>query len=93
MITFWELEDLWGTTEALAAAAHGSGSRAIRIGSAADALREKINMRPFPSDRAVTERALDGLRSTIPERTWRAEWETGRAMSSEEAVAAALEVT
>ncbi len=99
LITFWELDDLWGTTEALealaaaAAAAHDSDSRAIRIASAADAQRETINARPFPSDRAVTDRALDALRSAVGESTWQAEWETGHAMTIEEAVEEALEVT
>ena len=99
LITFWELDDLWGTTEALealaaaAAAAHDSDSRAIRIASAADAQRETINTRPFPSDRAVTDHALDALRSAVGESAWKAEWETGHAMTIEEAVEEALEVT
>jgi len=58
LITFWELEDTWGITEALeglaAIVAHrDGGTRAVLIAGAADALRETINRRPFPADHAV----------------------------------------
>ena len=97
LITFWELEDLWGTTEALEAlvtiAAAGHPGRAVRIAGAADALRETINLRPFPADRALRDRSLDDLRPTIAASTWRAAWEKGRAMTVEEAVDEALHMS
>ncbi len=95
LITFWELEDVWGVTEALEglaaiAADRDGGTRAIRIAGAADRLRETVNTRPFPADHAVLERSLERLRPTIDDPTWTASWEAGRAMSLDEIVDEAL---
>ena len=98
LITFWELEDTWGVTEALEGLAaivarQDGGTRAIRIAGAADALREMINTRPFPADHAVLERSLERLRSSVDDVAWRSSWEQGRAMTFDEAVDEALLVS
>jgi non-specific serine/threonine protein kinase len=97
LIAFWELDDLWGVTEALEgvaaiAAQRGAGSQAIRIAGAADALREAVNMRPFPADHALLERSLAGLRPDIDDVAWAASWEAGRAMALDETVEEAMRV-
>lgn len=97
LISFWELEDTWGLTEALeglaATVAHrDGGTRAILIAGAADALRETISTRPFPADHAVLERSLEQLRSSVDDAAWRSSWEQGRAMTFDEAVDEALQV-
>lgn len=96
LISFWELEDLWGTTEALEglasiAGGSGSGERAATIAAAAEALRERINARPFPADHAVKERSLAMAKSAMDEASWRDRWRIGRSMSVEDAVGYALE--
>ena len=98
LISFWELEDVWGSTEALEAmaaiAAHrDGGTRALRIAGAADALRETVNMRPFPADHALLERSLARLRPDVDDVAWAASWEAGQAMSLDETVDEALRVT
>jgi hypothetical protein len=96
LISFWELEDLWGTTEALEgvasiAGAAGAGNRAATLAAAAEALRERINARPFPADHAVEERSLATVKSAMNEASWRECWKIGHAMSVEDAVGYALE--
>jgi hypothetical protein len=96
LIAFWELEDLWGTTEALEGVASiagvsGSGERAATIAAAAESLRERINARPFPADRAVKERSLEAVRSAMDEASWHESSSVGNSMSVEDAVAYALE--
>jgi predicted ATPase/DNA-binding XRE family transcriptional regulator len=98
LIAFWELDDLWGATEALegmaAVAAHrDGGTRALRIAGAADALRETVNMRPFPADHALLRRSLERLRPDIDDVAWAASWKAGRSMAFDEAVDEALQVT
>jgi hypothetical protein len=98
LIAFWELDDLWGVTEALEgmaviAAHRDPGTRALRIAGAADALRETVNTRPFPSDHALLERSLERSRPDIDEMAWAASWTAGRAMALDEAVDEALKVT
>jgi hypothetical protein len=96
LITFWELDDLWGITEAIeglaaTAAAGGLAERAATIAGAADVLRERINAKPFPADRAVTERYLAAAKATVGEPAWESMLEKGRAMPVEEIVDYALE--
>jgi predicted ATPase/DNA-binding XRE family transcriptional regulator len=97
LIAFWELEDAWGTTEALEGIAalgehRGAGTSAVEIAGATDALRERITMRPFPADHAVLERSLDRLRASVGSVTWTARWQAGRAMSLDDAVELALTI-
>jgi predicted ATPase/DNA-binding XRE family transcriptional regulator len=98
LIAFWEMDDLWGITEALEGIAaiathHDGGTRALRIAGAADALRETVNMRPFPADHALLERSLERLRPDIDDVAWAASWEAGRSMALDETVDEALHVT
>jgi predicted ATPase/DNA-binding XRE family transcriptional regulator len=97
LIAFWELDDLWGATEALEgvaaiAAKRGTGLQAVRIAGAADALREAVNIRPFPADHALLERLLAGLRSEMDDVAWATSWDAGRAMALDETVDEALRV-
>jgi predicted ATPase/transcriptional regulator with XRE-family HTH domain len=97
LITFWELDDVWGSVEALEgiaaiAAEREDGTRAVRIAGAADALRETVNTRPFPADHAVLERSLERLRPKIQDAIWAATWEAGRAMSLDDAVEEASQI-
>jgi predicted ATPase/DNA-binding XRE family transcriptional regulator len=96
LISFWELEDLWGTTEALEGAASiagvaGSGELAATLAAAAEALRERINARPFPADLAVKERSLATVKSAMDDAAWQERWRIGRSMSVDDAVSYALE--
>jgi hypothetical protein len=96
LITFWELDDMWGTTEALEGCAAIAGSkrsseRAATIAGAAEALRETINARQFPADAALMRRNLDAAKATMNDTSWREAWETGRGMAPEQAVDYALE--
>jgi hypothetical protein len=98
LIAFWELDDLWGVTEALEgvaaiAAERGAGLQAVRLAGAADGLRETVNMRPFPADHALLERSLERLRPHIDDVAWAASWEAGRTMAIDETVDAALHVS
>jgi predicted ATPase/DNA-binding XRE family transcriptional regulator len=98
LILFWELDDLWGTTEALeglaaVAAAQGSAERAATIAGAAEALRETINARPFAADRAVLDRNLEAVKAPMDERAWQAARDQGRAMTAEQAVDYVLEAS
>lgn len=97
LITFWELDDLWGTTEAVeglaaTAGAFASAERAATLAGAADTLRDTINARPFPSDRALLDRSLSAAKTTIDEMAWRRMWERGQAMTVNEVVEYSLEV-
>jgi predicted ATPase/DNA-binding XRE family transcriptional regulator len=97
LIAFWELDDLWGVTEALEGVAaisaqSDAATQAVRIAGAADALREAVNMRPFPADHALLERSLAGLRPAIDDVAWAASWEAGRAMGLDETADEALRV-
>jgi predicted ATPase/DNA-binding XRE family transcriptional regulator len=95
LVTFWELDDLWGTAEALeglatVAGAEGVAERAARIAGAAEAVRETIHARPFPSDRAVMDRYLGSVRRSISVQAWETAHDAGRAMTVESAVDYAL---
>lgn len=95
LVTFWELDDLWGTAEALeglatVAGAEGVAERAARIAGAAEAVRETIHARPFPSDRAVMDRYLGSVRRSMSVQAWETAHDAGRAMTVEAAVDYAL---
>ena len=98
LIAFWELDDLWGVTESLEGIAATSGSaddgaRAIRLAAAAEALRERVNMRPFPADHALLEGTLGRVRSMVDDPAWSRNREAGRALGLDEAVEEALRST
>jgi len=95
LVMFWELEDLWGTTEAIegfaaTAGALGSLTRAAMLSGAADALRETINTKQFAADMRHMEEMLDIVRSRASPEMWRSSFDRGRSLPVEEAVAFAL---
>ena len=95
LMMFWELEDLWGTTEAIegfaaTAGALGSLTRAGMLSGAADSLRERINAKQFAADRRLVEKMLDGVRAGASPAVWRSSFDRGRALSVEDAVTFAL---
>src|SRR5262249_39680077 len=66
-------------------------ARAARLLGAAEALREAIGFDWGAADRPVHERTAAAVRSQLDEAAFAAAWAEGRAMSSEEAIAYALE--
>lgn len=95
LVTFWELDDLWGTTEALegltaVAGADGDAGRAARLLGAVRVLRETINTRQFPSDRIVMERQLKEVRSSTTTDAWEFAQQEGETMKTEDVVDYAL---
>ena len=95
LIAFWELDDLWGVTEAVeglaaAAAALGFGQQAAALGGAADGLRETLGTRALPADRALLDRTLTAARAAASRDEWHRWWQAGRAMSQQELVEYAL---
>jgi predicted ATPase/DNA-binding CsgD family transcriptional regulator len=82
------LEGLAGVTSA-----RGDDERAARIFGAAEALLEAAGdpLYAHAQDRALYERAVDGLRSRLNEEAFRVAWSEGRRMEMEEAVEYALE--
>jgi predicted ATPase/DNA-binding XRE family transcriptional regulator len=85
LATYRGLNDQWGVAESLEGlsacdAAAGNPERAALLAGCAEALREWLTTRPLPFDRALTDRFLAEARSSVPEETWEAAWERGRAM-------------
>jgi hypothetical protein len=96
LVTFRELDDLWGTAEALeglatVAGAEGVANRAVQIAGAAEAVRQTIHARPFPSDRAMMDRYLGPVWGSMTAQAWEAAHQAGLAMTVDEAVDYALE--
>jgi predicted ATPase len=81
------------TLEALSclAAARGERRAAARLLGCAEALREGIGAPVRPFERALHNRALAAVRSTLESDVLEAEWSAGRAMSPEVAVRSGLE--
>ncbi len=63
--------------------------RAIRLFGASATLYEKLSITPTTSDREQTEEQLSRLKLMVPQETYDRDWAAGRAMTMEEAVAAA----
>ena len=78
--------------EAMAAlrAARGSAERAARISGAVAVLRESIGAHPFPFDHVIWQHYLVSAREQLGAVAWTTAWEEGRALSLDQAVAAAL---
>lgn len=72
-------------------AAEGKPEQAARLYGAAEALREAIGAPLHPSDSLRYERDVAAARAQLDETAWTAAWAAGRRMSTEEAVAYALE--
>jgi predicted ATPase/DNA-binding XRE family transcriptional regulator len=75
------------------AASEDRPERAARLWGAAEAILEQIEVIAYPhaTDRSFNDRQLAAAREDIDERTWAEAWAEGRAMTTEEAVAYALE--
>ena len=77
----------------LLAASEDRPEQAARLWGAAEAILEQIEVIAYPhaTDRSFNDRQLAATREDIDERTWEEAWAEGRAMTTEEAVAYALE--
>ena len=94
----WELgnrEDSIESIEALAgvAGATGEAARGAMLLGAAEALREKIQSPVAPVARCEYERDLARIRDQLDSRSFAAAWAKGRAMTLEQAIELALQVT
>jgi predicted ATPase len=74
---------------AAVACALGQAERAVRLCAAAAALREAIGAPLPPAERATYERTVATARTRLDEVTFATAWEEGRAMTLEQAIAAA----
>lgn len=68
------------------AEARGEAETAVRLFAAAEALRETIGASASPAERAASEPALMRARAALGETAFSAFWESGRALSLEDAV-------
>jgi hypothetical protein len=73
------------------AKAREQGERAVKLLSAADALREISNSPRTPQETLEYERELAGLRAGMDETMFHFLWAEGRSMDMDEAVDFALE--
>ena len=73
--------------------AAGQATRAARLFGAADALRTVMGTSIPPAEREVYEREVDAARAALGEDAFAADWERGRALPLEDAVAEALRAT
>jgi predicted ATPase/DNA-binding XRE family transcriptional regulator len=91
VISFWELDDRWGTAEGLelsaaVAAVAARGEQAATLVGAAEAIRDTVTSAPFPLDAAVLRRSLARVRASCDDGEWES-WRTrGREMPLEDAV-------
>ena len=69
------------------------GSRAARLWGAAEAILEGIEVIAYPhaTDRSFNDEQLASARGSLDRRTWDEAWVEGRSLTTEEAVAYALE--
>lgn len=65
--------------------------RAARLGGAAEALRESLDIPLPPVERTHHERMVAATRAQLEEETWEAAWAEGRTMPLDQAIAYALE--
>ena len=89
-------ENPGGIAEGLAgfaavAAAEGQAERAARLLAAATTLWEGHQLPLWPGERAEYERTEARARAGLDEATWQRAWDEGRALTTDAAVAYALE--
>jgi tetratricopeptide (TPR) repeat protein len=94
---FSESRDLWGVAESLnllaaVMLAQSEPRRATCLWSAAQRLRESIDVPLCPADQQKYDRRVAQARSTLGEAAFTAAWEEGRALTWEQATQYALEV-
>ena len=65
--------------------------RMARLCGAAEALREEARAGMTPMEQREYAAELEAARSALPEATWQAAWNAGRAMSADDAIAYALQ--
>jgi predicted ATPase/class 3 adenylate cyclase len=75
---------------AFIAIAHGQVERAAKLGGAAEALREKVNIPMSPFERIEYDRQISELRAVTDEKAFSNLWLEGRALTMEQAVQFAL---
>ena len=73
------------------AAVRGEIRRAARLWGAATGSREATGVPWLPDEREMIEPHIDTARTRLDEPYWKEEWEEGRAMTLEDAIAYALE--
>ena len=93
----WETGNQAGVAECLAGvagvlAAQGQAERGARLFGAAEALRETVGAALWPANRIEHDRSLALLHESLDEATFAAAWAAGRMMSTERAIAEALEL-
>jgi hypothetical protein len=76
---------------AFIAKAQEQGERAVKLMSAAEALREASSSARTPQERIEYDRELAGLRAGMDEETFDLLWAEGRSMTMEQAIEFALE--
>ena len=76
---------------ACTAAARGEARRALTLAGVAAALREAINLRSTPADRAVVDGCLEGARRALGDEQSKQALANGRTLALERAIAYALE--
>jgi len=96
-VAFWELDDLWGTVEALEMAgavyaADGRAKPAAMLSAAAGRARRTGGTRPLPLDCARIDQFIDSARDAASDAEWGAWSDAGIAMGLATAVALAAEV-
>lgn len=96
LATFAEHSERQGVAESLETLAAVAAVRldtdlAATLCGAADAIREANGLRPLP-DLVVTGQYLEAAVRAVGQERWRLEWEAGRFLSAEAAVARALEL-
>jgi len=88
------LSDGWSIAEGLEAVAamqsHTDPRLAAQLGGAAERLRERIDMRPHPSDARINKAHLERARGQMPGNAFEDSWNEGRRMALESAVGLAL---
>jgi len=75
------------------AIAQEQGERAVKLLSAANALRERINSRRTPQEQMEYEKSIADLQAGLEENKFRECWAEGQAMTMEQAVEFALRIT
>jgi hypothetical protein len=68
----------------------GDRERAARLAGAAEALYERLGVRPDTWEQSLRDRTVAALSTTLDRATLEREWARGRAMTLHEAAAAAL---
>jgi predicted ATPase/DNA-binding SARP family transcriptional activator len=91
LVAYHENGNTWGRATcaqklAVLAEARGQAETAVRLFGAAEALRETVGASASPEEKAASELALTRAREALGEAPFRAAWESGRALSLEEAV-------